>query len=165
MFSRGRLVFDGAGKVAVKLMLKTWVKQAGIRDADVYFSIKDAKGEMECWSPLLSVSRCGYMQGYQKLEEPGVRPIHQLMAKIVDGPLHAEYYLSLTREDLAPWEGRVLLVLSEDDTTFTPTCKKDLIDLMPKPTVVTNLTGEHLALMVRLDEYAELVTKFIKTRI
>lgn len=86
-------------------------------------------------------------------------------AHMIDFLVDAEHYLSLTREDFAPWEGRVLLVLSEDDTTFTPTCKKDLIDLMPKPTVVTNLTGGHLALMVRLDEYAELVTKFIKTRI
>lgn len=31
-FPGGRLVFDAAGPTAVKLMLKTWVKQAGIRD-------------------------------------------------------------------------------------------------------------------------------------
>ena len=86
-------------------------------------------------------------------------------AHMIDFLLDAEHYLNLTQEDFAPWEERVMLVLSEDDTTFTPTCKKDLIDLMPKPTVVTNLTGGHLALMVRLDEYAELVTKFIMTRI
>lgn len=86
-------------------------------------------------------------------------------AHMIDFLVDAEHYLNLTQEDFAPWEERVMLVLSEDDTTFTPTCKKDLIDLMPKPTVVTNLTGGHLALMVRLDEYAELVTKFIMTRI
>ena len=45
-FPGGRLVFDGAGKIAVKLMLKTWVKQAGIKDVGAYFSIKDAKGEL-----------------------------------------------------------------------------------------------------------------------
>ena len=32
---------------------------------------------------------------------------------------------------------------------------------MPSPTVVTDLTGGHLALMVRLEQYADLVTKFI----
>ena len=31
-FPGGRLVFDAAGQTAVRLMLKTWVKQAGIRD-------------------------------------------------------------------------------------------------------------------------------------
>ena len=89
-FPGGRLVFDAAGKTAVKLMLKTWVKQAGIKDVGAYFSVKDAKGEMECWSPLLSVSSCGYMQGYQKLEGPGVRSIHRFLAKIADGPLYLQ---------------------------------------------------------------------------
>ena len=35
--------------------------------------------------------------------------------------------------------------------TFTPACREDLIALMPSPTVVTDLTGGHLALMVRLE--------------
>lgn len=89
-FPGGRLVFDGAGKTAVKLMLKTWVKQAGIKDVGAYFSVKDAKGELERWSPLLSVSSCGYMQGYRKLAGPGVKPIHRLLATIADGPLHLQ---------------------------------------------------------------------------
>ena len=89
-FSGGRLAFDGAGKTAVKLMLKTWVKQAGIKDVGAYFSVKDAKAELERWSPLLSVSSRGYMQGYRKLEGPGVKPIHRLLAKIADGPLHLQ---------------------------------------------------------------------------
>ena len=89
-FPGGRLVFDGAGKTAVKLMLKTWVKQAGIKDVGAYFSVKDAKGELERWSPLLSVSSRGYMQGYRKLEGPGVKPVHRLLAKIADGPMHLQ---------------------------------------------------------------------------
>ena len=89
-FPGGRLVFDAAGKTAVNLMLKTWVKQAGIKDVGAYFSVKDAKGELESWSPLLSVSSCGYMQGYQKLGGSGVRSIHRLLAKIADGPLHLQ---------------------------------------------------------------------------
>lgn len=89
-FPGGRLVFDGAGKTAVKLMLKTWVKQAGIKDVGAYFSVKDAKRELERWSPLLSVSSRGYMQGYRKLAGPGVKPIHRLLAKIADGPLHLQ---------------------------------------------------------------------------
>lgn len=42
-FPGGRLVFDAAGPTAVKLMLKTWVKQAGIRDVGAYFSVRDAE--------------------------------------------------------------------------------------------------------------------------
>ena len=39
-----------------------------------------------------------------------------------------------------------------------------MIDLMPDPTVVTGLTGGHLALMVRLEQYAQLVTGYILER-
>ena len=85
-------------------------------------------------------------------------------AHMIDFLCDAEHYFGMTQDDFAPWKGRVLLILSEDDTTFTPACKQDLIDLMPSPTVVTNLTGGHLALMVRLEQYADLVTGFIKAR-
>ena len=97
-FPGGRLVFDGAGKTAVKLMLKTWVKQAGIKDVGAYFSVKDAKRELERWSPLLSVSSRGYMQGYRKLAGPGVKPIHRLLATIADGPLHIFTYCFIVRD-------------------------------------------------------------------
>lgn len=85
-------------------------------------------------------------------------------AHMIDFLCDAEHHFGMSREDFAPWAGRVLLILSEDDTTFSPACKRDLIDLMPDPTVVTDLTGGHLALMVRLEQYAELVTEFIKAR-
>ena len=86
------------------------------------------------------------------------KPYEQHM---IDFLCDAEHYFGMTRNDFAPWEGRVLLILSEDDTTFTPACREDLIALMPSPTVVTDLTGGHLALLVRLDQYADLVTDFI----
>ena len=60
-------------------------------------------------------------------------------------------------------DDKVLLILSEDDTTFNQACKDSLIAIMPNPTVVTNLTGGHLALMVRLERYAELVTEYIQS--
>ena len=85
-------------------------------------------------------------------------------AHMIDFLCDAEHHFGMTREDFAPWAGRVLLILSEDDATFSPACKQDLIDLMPEPAVVTDLTGGHLALMVRLEQYAELVTEFIKAQ-
>ena len=86
-FPGGRLVFDAAGPAAVKLMLKTWVKQAGIRDVGAYFSVRDAEKELTSWSNRISVSSRGYMLGYQKLRGPGIRPLHRLLAQLSDGPL------------------------------------------------------------------------------
>ena len=48
--------------------------------------------------------------------------------------------------------------------TFLSACREDLIALMPSPTVVTDLAGSHLALMVRLEQHVGLVTKFILER-
>ena len=86
-FPGGRLVFDAAGQAAVKLMLKTWVKQAGIRDVGAYFSVQDAEKELATWSDRLTVSSRGYMLGYQPIRGPGIRPIHRLLARIADGPM------------------------------------------------------------------------------
>lgn len=62
---------------------------------------------------------------------------------------------------LARWTGRVLLILSEDDHAFNQANKDALVRLMPDPTVVTDLTGGHLALLVRMDEYMDTVRAFI----
>ena len=86
-FPGGRLVFDAAGLTAVKLMLKTWVKQAGIRDVGAYFSVRDPARELSPWTDRIAVSSRGYMQGYQKLRGPGIRPVHRLLARLADGPL------------------------------------------------------------------------------
>ena len=86
-FPDGRLVFDAAGQTAVKLMLKTWVRQAGIRDVGAYFSVQDAEKELPAWSNRISISSRGYMLGYQDLRGPGIRNIHRLLAGIADGPM------------------------------------------------------------------------------
>ena len=83
---------------------------------------------------------------------------------MIDFLLDAEHYFGMTYDNFALWEGRVMLILSEDDNTFAPACWEDLIALMPSPTVVTGLTGGHLALMVQLEQYVDLVTKFIQAR-
>ena len=93
------MVFDAAGKTAVRLMLKTWVKQAGIQDVGAYFSVKDARQELEPWSQLFSVSSRGYMLGYQSLHDPAVRSIHRLLAKLADGLMR----LQIVRIDFAEY--------------------------------------------------------------
>ena len=49
------------------------------------------------------------------------KPYEQHM---IDFLCDAEHYFGMTANDFAPWEGRVLLILSEDDTTFTPRCRE-----------------------------------------
>ena len=45
-FPGGLLVFDAANQKAVKLMLKTWIRDAEIREVGAYFAVSDAKKEL-----------------------------------------------------------------------------------------------------------------------
>ena len=84
-FPGGRLVFDAAGKKAVRLMLKTWIKSAKIQDVGAYFAVADAKGELSQWSAKLDVSSRGYMLGYQDLRDPSVSGFFRFLARVGDG--------------------------------------------------------------------------------
>ena len=84
---------------------------------------------------------------------------------MIDFLIDTQNHFGMSREDFSPWENKVLLILSEDDTTFTQECKDALISVMTNPTVVTNLTGGHLALLVRLDEYTKCISSYICDRI
>ena len=84
-FPCGRLVFDAAGKAAVKMMLKTWIKDAKIQNVGAYFSVADAKAELSSWADGIKVSSRGYMLGYQKLDGDNIKPSYRLLAKIGDG--------------------------------------------------------------------------------
>lgn len=83
-FPGGRLVFDAANKSAVKLMLKTWIKDAKIQDIGAYFAVSDAKAELSAWSPAISVSSRGYMLGYNDLSDPSVSDFFRFLAKVGD---------------------------------------------------------------------------------
>ncbi len=70
-------------------------------------------------------------------------------------------HLSMTSSDFKVWDKKVLLLLSEDDDAFNQACKDSLISIMPNPKVITTLTGGHLALLIKLDDYADTVSSFI----
>ena len=78
------LVFDAANKKAVKLMLKTWLKYAEIKDVGAYFAISDAKSELSAWDPRLQISSRGYMLGYHDLKDPAVSGFFRFLSKIGD---------------------------------------------------------------------------------
>lgn len=87
-FSGGILVFDAVGPFALHLMTGTWLRKTATKNADALFALKDAENDIARWSEMISVSSRGYMQGYAKLEGPGIRRIYRLLARIADGPMH-----------------------------------------------------------------------------
>ncbi len=84
-FPDGKLVFDAAGKSAVKLMLKTWIKTAGIKDVGAYFAVSDAERELSLWGKHIKASSRGYMFGYNDLKDPSVSGFYRFLAKVGDG--------------------------------------------------------------------------------
>lgn len=83
-FPGGRLVFDAANRTAVKLMLKTWVKYANIKDVGAYFSVEDAQTELSPWTKESKVSSRNFMLGYNDLKDPSVNGLFRFIARIGD---------------------------------------------------------------------------------
>jgi len=83
-FPGGRLVFDAAGRRAVRIMLKTWVKEAGITDIGDWFSVEDPDRDLS-WLKHTTISSRGYMLGYQDLRHPSVPGLFRLLARLGDG--------------------------------------------------------------------------------
>ena len=84
-FSGGMLVFDAANRTAVKMIAKTWLKSAKIKDVGAYFAISDAKSELSPWDSRLQVTSRGYMLGYNDLRDPSVSGFFRFLAKVGDG--------------------------------------------------------------------------------
>ena len=84
-FPKGKLVFDAAGKRAVKIMLKTWVKEAGVTSIEDYFSVDSLSQDIEPWMEHAKVSSKGYMLGYNDLKDSSVPRFFRLLAKAGDG--------------------------------------------------------------------------------
>ena len=88
-FPGGKLVFDAANKRAVKIMLKTWVKEAGITSIADYFCVNDAAKDL-AWLIDARVTSKGYMLGYTDLRDPSVSGLFRFMAKLGDGMMHMQ---------------------------------------------------------------------------
>ena len=84
-FPGGVLVFDAANRTAVKMIAKTWLKSAKIKDVGAYFAVSDAPQEISAWDSRLQVTSRGYMLGYSDLRGPSVSGFFRLLAKVGDG--------------------------------------------------------------------------------
>lgn len=83
-FPGGVLVFDAANRTAVKMIAKTWLRTAKIKDVGAYFAVSDAKSELSPWDSRLQVSSRGYMMGYNDLKDPSVSSFFRFLAKVGD---------------------------------------------------------------------------------
>ena len=83
-FPGGVLVFDAANRTAVKMIAKTWLKSAKIKDVGAYFAVSDAPGEIGAWDSRLQVTSRGYMLGYNDLRDPSVSGFFRFLAKVGD---------------------------------------------------------------------------------
>ena len=83
-FPGGVLVFDAANRAAVKMIAKTWLKSAKIKDVGAYFAVSDAKDELSLWDSRLKVTSRGYMLGYNDLRDPSVSGFFRFLAKVGD---------------------------------------------------------------------------------
>ena len=86
-FPGGVLVFDAANRTAVKMIAKTWLKSAKIKDVGAYFAVSDAPQEISAWDSRLQVTSRGYMLGYNDLKDPSVSRFFRFLAKVGDGTM------------------------------------------------------------------------------
>ena len=89
-FPGGVLVFDAANEKAVRLMLKTWIKDAAIQDVGAYFAVADARRELSAWDSRLHVSSRGYMLGYNDLKDPSVSGFFRFLSRIGDNRMNMQ---------------------------------------------------------------------------
>ncbi len=82
-FPKAVLVFDACNERGAKMMTKTWLKEAGIKDVSAFFSLENAE-ELKSWSTdFARVSSKSYMRGYRDIyREVGL--FHKLMIRFCD---------------------------------------------------------------------------------
>ena len=83
-FPGGVLVFDAANRTAVRMIAKTWLKSAKIKDVGAYFAVSDAPKEIGAWDSRLQVTSRGYMLGYNDLKDPSVSGFFRFLARVGD---------------------------------------------------------------------------------
>jgi len=82
-FPGGVVVFDACNRRGARMMTKTWLKEAGIKDVDALFSLEDP-AELHRWSRRFSsVTSRSYMRGYRDIYQD-VSAFHKVMIRFCD---------------------------------------------------------------------------------
>ena len=83
-FPGGVLAFDSCNRRGAKMMTRTWLKEAGIRDVGAFFSVEDPSALTDWSGRFASVSAKSYMRGYRDIYHD-VGAFHKLMIRFCDG--------------------------------------------------------------------------------
>ncbi len=81
-FKGGVLAFDTCNRKGLKLMLKTYLKDAENKDLNRYFEGSDLDKIRSYSKDIQSVSSRSYMNGYRKLN--GLKPVYRLLNRLSD---------------------------------------------------------------------------------
>lgn len=83
-FPGGRLAFDATRKLGLKMMLATYIKDAGITDVGAFFHVEDPQ-TIRSWNPAISrVEPRGYLTGYRPWDKSW-GAFNHLLARFGDG--------------------------------------------------------------------------------
>lgn len=86
-FPGGVLAFDSCNRRGAKMMTKTWLREAGIRDVDALFSLEDPASIQDWSADFSSVTSKSYMRGYRDISgELGF--LHRQMLKFCDSAVN-----------------------------------------------------------------------------
>lgn len=83
-FHDGTMVFDIAGKAAVKMAVKTWVEKAGIKGVNTSFYVNKVEKEITPWLRNAKATSRPYMLGYSDLKEKSISRLFRFISKIGD---------------------------------------------------------------------------------
>ena len=83
---------------------------------------------------------------------------------MIDMLIDCGNHLNISKKDFEFLSDRVMLVINEDDETFSAETKQQLIDVMTKPKVVKEKDGGHLGALMDVENYAASVVGYIKER-
>ncbi len=78
------LAFDACNSRGAKMMMKTWLKEAGMTDVGAFFSVNDEKMIPDWLGEGVSVSEKSYMRGYRDIYK-SVGFVHRMMIRMCDG--------------------------------------------------------------------------------
>ena len=82
-FPGATLAFDSCNRRGAKMMMRTWLREAGITDVGAFFSLED-EAELRTWSDhFASVTARSYMRGYRDIYRD-VGAFHKLMIRFCD---------------------------------------------------------------------------------
>lgn len=86
-FKGGKIVFDAAGKAAVKSINTTILKSSEMGCVATYFYVNSVKKDVIPYLKSGKASQRGYMLGYDKLKYPSISALFRLFSRIADNCL------------------------------------------------------------------------------